>query len=204
VRAAGAAHTEHPYPCAVVHPNLLLLSVETHPLANDVLAALAPDIEWHLKADDEDALVQLLGPLPERVLPSKLQQHINLAQLWLLLPNICQSSLQGRCDRSLQYVHRSLCTQSDSCCCVSLIAQGHCLESYLVKTTMLSGIVVRWEVVPEGIVEVSVTFGATYSKRWPLCVSEFSGNMRGREPYPSALEAAKDDILTLSEKCAQL
>lgn len=64
VRAAGAAHTKHPYPCAVVHTNLLLLGIETHPLANEVLAALAPDIEWHLKTDDKDALVQLLGPLP--------------------------------------------------------------------------------------------------------------------------------------------
>lgn len=42
-------------------------------------AAIAPDIEGHLKANDQDALVQLLRPLPEWVLPIVLQQKEGLS-----------------------------------------------------------------------------------------------------------------------------
>ena len=73
VGAAGAAHAEPPDAGGVVHADLLLLGIEAHPLANEVLAALTPAIEGHLKADDQDALVQLLGPLPQGVLPSELR-----------------------------------------------------------------------------------------------------------------------------------
>lgn len=36
-----------------------------HPGANVVVASLTPDVVWHLKADDEDAEVQLPGTLPQ-------------------------------------------------------------------------------------------------------------------------------------------
>ena len=55
--AAGRPHGEGPDLGGVVVPNLLLLSIEAHALADEVLAALAPDVEGHLEADDQDALI---------------------------------------------------------------------------------------------------------------------------------------------------
>ena len=51
----------------------LLLGVEAHALADEVAAAGAPHVEGHLEADDQDALVQLLGSLPQGVLALLLQ-----------------------------------------------------------------------------------------------------------------------------------
>jgi len=73
VGAAGAAHAEPPDPGAVVHADLLLLCVEAHPLPDEVLALFTPAVEGHLEADDQDALVQLLGPLPQGVLAPELR-----------------------------------------------------------------------------------------------------------------------------------
>ena len=53
----------------MVVPDLLLLSIEAHALPDQMLAAQAPDIEGHLEADDQDALIQLLGTLPQWMLP---------------------------------------------------------------------------------------------------------------------------------------
>lgn len=77
--AAGRGHGEAPDLGAVVVADGLLLSIEAHALADEVPAAIAPDIEGHLKADDKDALVQLLGPLPQRVLPIVLHQKRGLS-----------------------------------------------------------------------------------------------------------------------------
>ena len=66
--AAGRRHGEAPNLGAVVIPNGLLLRIESHSLPNEVPAAVAPHIEWHLEADDQDALVELLGTLAQRVL----------------------------------------------------------------------------------------------------------------------------------------
>lgn len=71
--AAGRPHGEAPDLGAVVGADLLLLGVEADALADEVVAAGAPDVERHLEADDQNALVQLLRTLPQRVLPSKLQ-----------------------------------------------------------------------------------------------------------------------------------
>lgn len=71
--AAGCRHGEAPYLGGEVVPDLLLLSVEAHALADQVTAAVAPHIEGHLKADHQDALVKLLCALPQRVLALKLQ-----------------------------------------------------------------------------------------------------------------------------------
>lgn len=71
--AAGRGHREGPDLGAEVVPDGLLLRVEAHALANEVAAARAPHIEGHLEADDQDALVQLLGALAQRVLPLELQ-----------------------------------------------------------------------------------------------------------------------------------
>ena len=67
--AAGGGHGEGPDLGAVVGADRLLLRVEAHALADEVPAAVAPHVEGHLEADDQDALVQLLGALPQRVLP---------------------------------------------------------------------------------------------------------------------------------------
>ena len=58
-----------------VHPALLLLCVVPHS-ARDVLSApIAPHIHWHLEADDHDALAQLPGTSPERmVLPNEREE----------------------------------------------------------------------------------------------------------------------------------
>lgn len=66
--AAGCLHAEAPYLGGVVGANLLLLSIEAHTLANEVVALAAPHVEGHLKADDKDPLVQLFGTLTQRVL----------------------------------------------------------------------------------------------------------------------------------------
>lgn len=66
--AAGRRHGEAPDLGAVVIPDGLLLRIKSHSLPNEVPAAIAPHIERHLKADDQDALVELLGTLAQRVL----------------------------------------------------------------------------------------------------------------------------------------
>ena len=71
--AAGGSHGEAPYLGAVVAAYLLLLRVEAHTLAYQVVAATTPHVEGHLKPDDQDALVQLAGSLSQRMLPSELQ-----------------------------------------------------------------------------------------------------------------------------------
>ena len=76
---AGRGHGEAPDLGAVVVADGLLLGIEAHALANEVPTAIAPNIEGHLKANDEDALVQLLGPLPQGVLPVVLRQGKSLS-----------------------------------------------------------------------------------------------------------------------------
>ena len=80
----GERHGEGPDLGGVVVPDLLLLGIEAHALANQVLAAVAPHIERHLKADDQDALIELLGSLPQRVLALLLQHKVplSLAVAW--------------------------------------------------------------------------------------------------------------------------
>lgn len=77
--AAGGGHGEGPDLGGVVVPNLLLLSIEAHALANEVLAAVAPHVEGHLEADDQNALIKLLGSLPQRVLALLLQHMMGLS-----------------------------------------------------------------------------------------------------------------------------
>lgn len=72
--AAGRCHGEAPYLCGEVVADLLLLRVETHALADEMAAAVAPDIEGHLEADYQDALVELLCTLSQRMLALKLHQ----------------------------------------------------------------------------------------------------------------------------------
>ena len=73
--AAGGGHGEAPDLGAVVGADRLLLRVEAHALADEVPAAVAPHVEGHLEADDQDALVQLLGALAQRVLPIVLRME---------------------------------------------------------------------------------------------------------------------------------
>ncbi len=61
--AAGRGHGEAPDLGGEVAADLLLLRIEAHTLADEVPAAVAPHVEGHLEADDQDALVQLLGAL---------------------------------------------------------------------------------------------------------------------------------------------
>ena len=75
VGAVGATHRKSPDPRAVVHSNLLLLGIESHAFPNEVIAASAPDIEWHFESYDKDPLIQFLCPLSERVLAPELQMQ---------------------------------------------------------------------------------------------------------------------------------
>jgi hypothetical protein len=150
VRAAGAAHPKDPNSCAMIHPNLLLLGVEAHPLANEVLAALTPDIEWHLKADDEDPLVQFFCPFSERMLPSKLQ-HKKLAKATPVDGALYSSQQAAVRENFATYALEVSVHPSEE-----LRLSGRSLISYLIKTAMLLGIIVRWEVVPEEEHELSV------------------------------------------------
>ncbi len=57
----------------------------SHALAQcfDLLVDYLPDIEGHLKAYDQNALIQLLGPLSERVLPIVLhhrESNVSISQ----------------------------------------------------------------------------------------------------------------------------
>ena len=72
--AAGRCHGEAPDLGAVVIPDGLLLRIKSHSLPNEVPAAIAPHIERHLKADDQNALVQLFGPFSQWMLAIVLQQ----------------------------------------------------------------------------------------------------------------------------------
>ena len=72
--AIRAPHGESPDSSAVIHANLLLLGIESHALANQMIAVSTPHIKWHLKADDQYTLVQLLCPLPEGMLPTELRK----------------------------------------------------------------------------------------------------------------------------------
>ena len=67
VVAHGTLHPELVDGRGVVHPDLLLLGVEPDPHAHVESATLAPDIVGHLKADDEDAQVDLAGAFAEGV-----------------------------------------------------------------------------------------------------------------------------------------
>ena len=78
--AAWSAHGEVPYLCGEIAANLLLLGIEAHTLSNQMPAAIAPDVEGHLEADDQDALVQLLGALAQRMLALELQAPVNPSQ----------------------------------------------------------------------------------------------------------------------------
>ena len=99
--AAGRGHGEAPDLGAVVVANGLLLSIEAHALANEVPAAVAPDVEGHLKADNQDALVQLFGPFSQRMLPIVLQQKRGLSvkhcmhQLDSLAQTLDMAKMQG-------------------------------------------------------------------------------------------------------------
>ena len=63
----GTFHPELVDGGGVVHPDLLLLGVEPDAHAHVEAATLAPDIVGHLKADDQDAQVDLAGALAEGV-----------------------------------------------------------------------------------------------------------------------------------------
>ena len=69
---ARRAHREAPYFRAEVGANLLFLGVKAHALAYEVVAATTPHVERHLKAYDKNPLVQLLCPLPQRMLATEL------------------------------------------------------------------------------------------------------------------------------------
>ena len=73
--ATGAAHGESPNPCAVIHPNLLLFSIEPHSLANEMIAISTPYIEWHFETYDKNPLIQLFCPLSERMLTLELHSQ---------------------------------------------------------------------------------------------------------------------------------
>ena len=73
---AWSVHGEAPYLGAVVIAYLLLISIESHAFAYQVVTSSTPDIEWHLESDDQDAFIELAGSLPEWVLSSKLQSQI--------------------------------------------------------------------------------------------------------------------------------
>lgn len=64
--------------CRVVHAHLLLLGVVPDSHSNVVAAALAPDVVRHLKPDDEDAQMQLPGPLAQGVSAQKLVKAAHL------------------------------------------------------------------------------------------------------------------------------
>lgn len=59
---------------AVVHANLLLLRIISDPHTNVVLTAIAPDVVWHLKSDDQDPHVELPGSFSESMGPPKFVQ----------------------------------------------------------------------------------------------------------------------------------
>ncbi len=67
VLAQVALHPELVDRRGVVHAHLLLLGVVPDAHAHVVAAALAPDVVGHLEADDEDAQVELAGPLAQGV-----------------------------------------------------------------------------------------------------------------------------------------
>ena len=50
-------------------------------------ASIAPDIERHLKSDDEDPQVKILGPLSQRMLPLVLVQRpfVRVPVRWVVL-----------------------------------------------------------------------------------------------------------------------
>lgn len=73
---AWSIHGKAPYLGAVVIAYLLLISIEPHALAYEMVASSTPHIEWHLKSDDQDAFIELAGSFPEWVLSSKLQSQI--------------------------------------------------------------------------------------------------------------------------------
>jgi len=70
----------------------------------DELAAGAEHVERHLEADDQDALVQLLGALAQRVLRAQLQARQALVSLFTLLESLAE---RGRALRS----RRAACTR---------------------------------------------------------------------------------------------
>ncbi len=74
--AAGGGHGEGPDLRGMVVADLLLFCIEAHALADEVLAAEAPDVEGHLKTDDQNSLIELLGTLPQWML--SLLLHINI------------------------------------------------------------------------------------------------------------------------------
>ena len=99
----------------MIHTNLLLVGIKSHSLANQVTAFPAPHIEWHFKAYNKNALVQLLCPLSEWVLTLKLHVSRTVikrrfictrtenALLMIGTPGIvrvCQQSVSGQCVRS--------------------------------------------------------------------------------------------------------
>lgn len=59
--AQVAFHSELVNRCCIVHSYLRFLRVIPHAHADVVVAAVAPDVVRHLKADDEDTHVQLPG-----------------------------------------------------------------------------------------------------------------------------------------------
>jgi len=58
-------HAKTPYRRGIVVSYAFLLGVETHALANVVVARGAPDVVRHFEADDEDALVEFVRATAE-------------------------------------------------------------------------------------------------------------------------------------------
>lgn len=81
--AAGRSHGKAPYLCGEIAANLLLFCIEAHALADQMPTPVAPHVEGHLEADDKDPLVQLLGSLPQGVLPLKLQMALEFHDTFL-------------------------------------------------------------------------------------------------------------------------
>lgn len=72
---ARGIHFEAPYFGAVVTAYLFLLGIKSDSFPNEVIASSTPDIERHLKSDDQNALVQFTCPFSERMLTIVLQEN---------------------------------------------------------------------------------------------------------------------------------
>jgi len=79
-------------------------NARAHSHLADELAAGAEHVKRHLEADDQDALVQLLGALAQRVLRAQLQARQALVSLFTLLESLAE---RGRALRS----RRAACTR---------------------------------------------------------------------------------------------
>lgn len=91
---AWCIHSKAPYPGAVVVPYLPLVGIESDALPNEMVASSTPNIEGHLKSDDQNPLIKLVGPLSQWVLAIILHKkdscpHVSLGRLISDVQNNC-------------------------------------------------------------------------------------------------------------------